>query len=245
MVLDRSRVAPLHHQVKEYLWERVRSGDWAIGSQIPPEHVLCSLLGVSRATVIRALTELSRQGVLERKQGRGTFVKSPRLYHGPLALKSFTEEHSDSGLQTGATVLECCVKEADDKVAEALQVELHSPVTYIRRLRYAGSDTMGIQEAFLPERLVPSLVAMGTRLEGSLYEVLETEFGIVPFSATETFEPAHLTKSESSLLTCNQSTLAFLVERTTSAYDGTRFEFVRSKMRGDRYRYTMELQRKV
>lgn len=245
MILDRSQPTPLHHQVRQYLWDRVRSGDWPVGFQIPPEHVLCDLLGVSRATVIRALTELTRQGVLERRQGRGTFVQSPRLNHGPLVLKSFTQEHADSGLRSAAIVLELGEKEADEHVAQALEIETGSRVLCLRRLRYAGSDTMGIQEAFLPKRLIPSLASVASDLAGSLYEVLAREYGITPFSARETFEPARLSKSESLLLKCDPATLAFLVERTTATRDGVPFEFVRSKMRGDRYRYTMQLQSPV
>ena len=49
------------------------------GSAIPPEIELANQFGVSRVTVARALNDLVREGVLDRQQGRGTFIAQPRV----------------------------------------------------------------------------------------------------------------------------------------------------------------------
>ena len=242
-MLDRTGPVPLHHQVRHYILEQIRCGQWPVGSQIPTEHVLSQTLGVSRATVIHALSELTRQGMVDRRQGKGTFVLSPRLVHGPLELKSFTAEHGDKGLPTFSRVLTLAEQPCETAVAQALQLEVGDLVVYLRRIRYAGPESMGIQDAYLPARMFPGLVSLSSRLEGSLYALLEEAFGIVPELATETFEPARFTKAEASFLECDPKTLAFLVERLTMNAVGKPFEFVRSKMRGDRYRYSMQLRR--
>jgi len=65
---------PLYRALADDIRERIRSGEFAIGAQIPTEHELCAGKGVSRTTVRQAVQALVGEGVLERQQGRGTFV---------------------------------------------------------------------------------------------------------------------------------------------------------------------------
>ena len=65
--------------VTEQLKERIISGQYKYGDQLPPEGALCELFGVSRITVREALKKLNMMGLVEIKQGKGTFVKSVDL----------------------------------------------------------------------------------------------------------------------------------------------------------------------
>ncbi|MBT0992728.1 GntR family transcriptional regulator [Cellulomonas sp. DKR-3] len=55
---------------------RIASGEWPVGSRIPPEPQLVALLGVGRNTVREAVQSLVHAGLLERRQGSGTYVLS-------------------------------------------------------------------------------------------------------------------------------------------------------------------------
>ncbi len=61
-------------QVESYLRNEIRRGHWAPGDRISPERVILERLRVSRATFREALTRLAGEGLIERKQGAGTFV---------------------------------------------------------------------------------------------------------------------------------------------------------------------------
>lgn len=65
--------------VVEQLKERIISGEYKSGDQLPPEGALCELFGVSRITVREALKKLNMMGLVEIKQGKGTFVKTVDL----------------------------------------------------------------------------------------------------------------------------------------------------------------------
>lgn len=65
--------------VVEQLKERIISGEYKSGDQLPPEGALCDLFGVSRITVREALKKLNMMGLVEIKQGKGTFVKTVDL----------------------------------------------------------------------------------------------------------------------------------------------------------------------
>jgi len=61
-------------QVVEQLQEQITSGEWPVGARIPPEPDLVAALGVGRNTVREAVNALVHAGILERRQGSGTYV---------------------------------------------------------------------------------------------------------------------------------------------------------------------------
>lgn len=63
--------------VFHYLSQKINSGHWRCGDQLPSEAQLCARLGASRVSVRSALSQLAALGLVERQQGRGTFVCSP------------------------------------------------------------------------------------------------------------------------------------------------------------------------
>jgi len=70
---DRSNLIEL---AVEQLRSRIRSGEWQVGQRIPTEPHLTELLGVGRNTVREAVQSLVHSGLLVRRQGSGTYVKS-------------------------------------------------------------------------------------------------------------------------------------------------------------------------
>ncbi len=88
----RSAPQPRYQQVKDLVLRRIRAGEWSIGSRIPSENRLVADLGVSRMTINRALRELSDEGVLDRLQGVGTFVRRPASHGSLLELRNIADE---------------------------------------------------------------------------------------------------------------------------------------------------------
>jgi GntR family transcriptional regulator len=66
---------PLHHQIQQLLRSRIEAGDLEPDEQIPTEFSLARRFQVSRATIRVALHSLERDGLIVRRQGRGTFVR--------------------------------------------------------------------------------------------------------------------------------------------------------------------------
>lgn len=65
---------PLYHQVCNLLLQRIKSGEWIVGSFLPNEYRLSTEYGVSIGTIRSAVSMLAREGLVVRKQGRGTLV---------------------------------------------------------------------------------------------------------------------------------------------------------------------------
>ena len=71
---DRDGDRPLYAQVRERLVERIRSGEWKPGQLIANEFEIAAEFGVSQGTARKAIGDLASEGLVVRRQGRGTFV---------------------------------------------------------------------------------------------------------------------------------------------------------------------------
>lgn len=74
----RNTSTPSYMQIQNYIFDKIKSGEYPLGSKIPSETELAELFSVSRVTANKAIKEMSVMGVLERVRGRGTFVCSDR-----------------------------------------------------------------------------------------------------------------------------------------------------------------------
>jgi GntR family transcriptional regulator len=231
---------PLYRQIEADLRERIRLGGLQPGAQVPPEPELMAKYGVSRATVRQALVGLVAEGLLEIRRGLGTYVTARRFEHTIGGFYSFSREIERHGLQPGTRVLDLRTQPAADDAAEALGLVPGTPVVALRRLRLAGPDPLVVETSHLPAARFPDL----ERVDFSsvrLYDTLLKDYGCRPTRARETFEPVLLTADEAALLDQRRGEPALRVERVAFDQDDVPIEFCRSTVRGDRYRYSVEL----
>ncbi|WP_328461885.1 FadR/GntR family transcriptional regulator [Streptomyces sp. NBC_00448] len=78
MALGSLRPSPLVEQAAERLREQITGGQWPVGTKLPGETTLATLLGVGRSTVREALRALAGAGMVRTRQGAGVFVIADR-----------------------------------------------------------------------------------------------------------------------------------------------------------------------
>lgn len=239
--LSRHLPIPLYKQLKSLVLESIRTGALKPDDQLLAESELARQYEVSKATVRQALDELEREGILYRIQGRGTFVARARVDLGPSYLDSFTVQMEALGRRPSSHVLEQMVLDAEGEVAERLSVRDGSAVFRLKRLRLADGEPMGLQVSHIPLELAPDLEKRDFRKEGSLYAVLEKDYGLIPARALETHSAVILEPDEADLLLTAHGAAALASRRLTLLVSGRPMELVFSWMRGDRYRVVLEL----
>jgi DNA-binding FadR family transcriptional regulator len=89
--LATTRRAGLVDQVIEQMRRAITTGEWPVGQRIPPEPELVTALGVGRNTVREAVRALSHAGLLEVRQGDGTFVRATSEISGAVRRMCGTE----------------------------------------------------------------------------------------------------------------------------------------------------------
>lgn len=231
---------PLYRRIEADLRDRIRTGELPPGARVETEQELMERHGVSRATVRQALGGLIASGALEVRRGLGTYVKAARFEHTIGGFYSFSREIERAGHRPGTRVLGLGVEPADETVAAALGIDLGAPVVALRRIRLADDEPIVVETSRLPAARFPGLETVdfsGVRL----YDTLTTAYGCRPSRARETFEPILLNAAEAELLGQRRGEPALRVERVAFDQDERPIEHCRSTVRGDRYRYAVEL----
>lgn len=131
--------SPKYGVLKECIISSIISGDLVPDEQLPTEHEIMQLFGVSRVTVRRALDELDEEGYIYRVQGKGTFCKR----NDTLLSKTERASLNASGY---SRIVECYNKEhtrlfvslemepCSQEDAEALEIEPGMPVFVLSRI---------------------------------------------------------------------------------------------------------------
>jgi len=127
------------------------------GDAIPSERALVIRLGVSRVTVRQAIADLVGAGVLERVQGKGTYLTGPQV-DSRLHLTSFSREMRARGLIPATVVLSAAEQPADDDVSYALRIRPGQSVVRVERLRTADGTPMAYEVGHYPSALFPGLL---------------------------------------------------------------------------------------
>ena len=156
------------------------------GARLPSERQLSARWGVARMTVRHAMDALVAEGLVERRQGSGTYV-APQPFVRFLGLTSFTQDMRERGLTPGSRLLAFQSRVADAALSARLQIPVGEPVLCFTRLRLGSDEPMAIETVWIRRALVPGLEAAD--LDGSLYEILARRYGIVTGSASVRIEP--------------------------------------------------------
>ena len=89
--------APLYMQIKENIQHKIEQGVYADGDKLPSERELCEIFSVSRIPVRKALELLESEGLIHSFQGKGSFVKAPRLRSNLVHIQTFAETLAQQG----------------------------------------------------------------------------------------------------------------------------------------------------
>jgi GntR family transcriptional regulator len=247
-VIEPGATAPLHRQLERGLRRLIHTGAVEPGTVLPGEHELAAHFGVSRHTVRHALGVLAGEGLLQRQRGRGggTRVLLPpariELIERSLgSFYAFAWEVQARGGRHHSYVLERSVTAATAEVALNLEVEAGTPLERIVRLRTADGDPLVVETAYFPVELVVGLNQIDLE-QGAIYDAIERVHGVRVERARETLRPITLARPVARLLGVKTGAPALAVERQTFAAAGP-IEWQESIVRGDRFRYSVELQR--
>jgi GntR family transcriptional regulator len=140
---------PNYVRVETYLRDRIHSGELKPGDPIPPESELVQRFNISRMTVRQALSRLVFDGLIERQQGRGSFVAEPRFQHTHV-YPSFEQEMQARGAMTSNRLLERRVEPVEGKAAESLGLPEGTPVLVLERQRLVDGQVVGYEIRYFP-----------------------------------------------------------------------------------------------
>lgn len=154
------------------LRQRVVAGEWPPGSALPAETRLAAEHGVALGTLRRALELLAEQGLIERRHGKGTFVRGG--LSGATMLRFFRFGSGD-GEVPASRILSRQSAVASAEVARRLGIARGDAVLRLQRLRSLGGQPCLLEEIWLPLPLFEPLLDLPPADWGDLLYPLFTE----------------------------------------------------------------------
>lgn len=106
MTLQRESIKAMYVQIAEAIERKIGDGQYPPSSKLPSEQAMVAKYGASRVTVRQALGILLKKGLIESKQGKGTFVVGPVLQHGLDRLVGFYDSLVTQGQEPQTRLLE-------------------------------------------------------------------------------------------------------------------------------------------
>ncbi|SFS16727.1 GntR family transcriptional regulator [Yoonia litorea] len=229
---------PRYKQLCRHISAMVASGALAAEDQLPSEREIADIADVSRVTVRKAIAELVADGMIEQRQGAGSFVRKTgeRTEQSLTSLVSFTENLQARGLQSSSRVLLKGLFVPTPTEAMVLGLSPHHRVARIHRLRSGDAVPMALEHSSLPEDVLPR----PDKVDVSLYELLRAR-GMAPNRAIQRVTAINATASVAELLELPEGTAILQIERTGYLQSGRPVEFTSGYYRSDLYDFVSEL----
>ncbi|MGL5693703.1 MAG: GntR family transcriptional regulator [Peptostreptococcaceae bacterium] len=240
-LVDKQSTTPLHIQLSEIIKEMIDKKELKEGDSIIPERELCSIQNVSRMTVNKAIVGLVSEGILYRKQGKGTFVAEKKEKYQFSNLKGFTQVMREKGVSIKTDVLSFEKQLPSEFVKEKLQIKDNTTKVYkVIRLRYIENEPFGIEIAYISEYMCKDLCREMLE-DNSLYNVLQNQYKYKIKKANQMMEPIMISKEYAQKLNVRENDLALKIHRNSYEEEGYPIEYTISIFRSDKYQYEIAL----
>jgi GntR family transcriptional regulator len=206
------------------------------GAKLGSERDLAERYGTSRSSLRQVLAALEEAGLVDRMIGRagGIFISHGQVQRSLSDVVGVPAFLASQGYVAGTRVLSTKITVPDPTTRHALRLEADDYVVDIQRVRLADGSPISLELAQFPADAFPGLLER--ELGGSLYEVLETHYGLVTSRADERIEAVNATPEEATLLGVKQRSALLLITRVAYDQHGAPCEFSRDLFRGDRTR---------
>ncbi len=156
---------PLYLQIKELLLRELGAGKWLQGERLPAEAVLAEQLGVAVGTLRKALAGLEDDGMLERRQGSGTYVAASQAGQAIYHFFRLENLNGKTGIpQADVVSLE---RMRHEPTAQYMQLPVTQLFWRVRRHRLLDTVVVAIEDVMLPVQRAPELQL--EQLHESLY----------------------------------------------------------------------------
>jgi GntR family transcriptional regulator len=238
-VIDHQSSAPLYLQLKNHLLQLIRDQEIVEGERLPTERELQAQLGLSRATIRQALSELSQEGFVERRRGIGTIVCHHKIKPEIMKLTSFTEDMLARGLAPDAKTLDLNFDVPPKRVQQALGLGSNEKVWCVKRIRLANGEPVGLHDLYIPPTL--EIAPNDLMKMKSYYRLLSERHTLIPTYAVETLTAMNATRTEANILEFSEGSSLLIIWRTTFSKTDQVLEVVRIAYRADRYEYEIHL----
>ena len=145
----------LHQRILTDISEKITSGAWAPGHRIPFEHELSVQYNCSRMTVNKALSQLAKAGLIERRRRSGSFVRRPQSQAAVLEIHDIRIEVEALGLPYRYERVARHKRRSSAEDRALLELGLAGPVLALECGHFAGERPFAQEQRLISLTAVP------------------------------------------------------------------------------------------
>lgn len=165
---------PIYHQIKEILMRDIRT-DYQAGEKLPSESGLAMKFGVNRHTLRRAIDDMVKDGMVERRHGVGVMVMQPSIDYACRPSARFTATLTSHGQSSASELVSMGTISAQGGVANRLRLSLGAPVIHIETAILVDDQPFCLIANFMPYEHCEKVLTVYSG--GSLHDCLEKHYG--------------------------------------------------------------------
>lgn len=236
-MLEKNSPKPLYQQLKDILVDAIDSEKWKANEKIPSENELSSIYGLSRMTVRSVLTDLVKEGLLYRVQGKGTFVAEKIVTVSPSYI-GIREQLEKMGYEVETRIVECQEERSSETVAKKLNLLPGESVFKIKRVRYIR-EIRRLHISYINARYKEKLTVEMLEKE-QLCVLLSENYGIHKKKVSETLESVVASNEEAELLAVEKGHPLLLLRDVLYDEISRPYEYTKVVFRGDRIKIRLQ-----
>jgi len=168
---------PQYRQLYEILRKHIVTGVYEEGSLLPSENELCAVHNMARPTVRHALDSLVKDGLILKKQGKGSIVRKPPQNIGILSIAGTATAIGVRYLKTDILQKPIIKNWPEIFPFELSEPEKESGCVYLERLRYVDDEPVFYDINHLPNIYLPRITNRSFENK-SLFEILRKHYQI-------------------------------------------------------------------
>lgn len=231
--LTKSKYYDIYLQLKQKIME----GVYEETELLPSENAMAKEYSVSRETIRKALDYLSQDGLIQKKQGKGSIVLNPRLFNFPISgLTSFKELSDSQRMQAETFLISNERIKVDDSLQKQVMWPLDKEVIAIERIREIDGQKVIFDTDYLDPKITGEIP--NERLENSLYDYLENDLKLPIAFANKEILVENVTEKDRTYMDLRDEDNHLVVIRSAVYLEDARFfQFSESRHRVDRFRF--------
>lgn len=218
-MLNANSPLTLQYQLRNELYEKINSGEWGDGYQIPSEYELCEIYGISRMTVREVLKEMVQSHYLVRKQGKGTFVSLPSVEATLTSTYSLTEEMNLRGKKLSFTFISLNLIDATASSKQLFELKEGEKVYELIRLRRVEGEVFAWERSIVPEKFLEGVTREEIE-EIGLLNSIRKRTGLHSKETSDEIEPVICPGYVAADMGIPENTAVFKIKRKTLSQDG-------------------------
>lgn len=233
---------PLFLKIKEAIRQQILNGTYTAHDKLPSEREMIAIFGTSRVTVRQALSDLQREGMIFKINGKGTFVSKPKASFDASKLRGFGETVSSMGYETFSRVISIREEEPETNIVKQLHTAPTESVIKIQRLRYMNREPTSLDVTYATAN-IGKILASADLVNRDIFQILENECGIYIRNAQMNIAALLSDAPLSRLLEIEESSSILHVERIIFADDNQPILYENLFYKGDVFKYGLNIER--